>query len=296
VSAPATAGSYARYTASPLSVTLAAGQVQPNVNFGYIAGTITGSVFVDDNLNGTQDSGDGPALSVTVTLTGPVSATTTTNSLGTYTFTNLPPGTYTITTGLATSGYTSTTVVITAGQTVTATKLAFKPAFVTYTTGGWGAPPGGNNAGQLLADHFVQLYGTNLTIGGTPYYVKYTSAHAIEIYLPDGGTAKMLTQSYTNPTTTTAGKFAGSVLALRLAVDFSNAGITPSGFGALKVAPGKPLAGKTVVQVLAIANSVLAGNSSALPAGMTVTGMDGLVTSMNMNFDNGTVDTGVLIK
>jgi hypothetical protein len=296
VAAPSTAAGLARSTASPLNVTLAAGQAVPNVNFGYVGATITGTVFVDDNLNGTQDIGENYPSGVTVTLTGPVSTTTTTSTTGTYTFTNLPSGTYTVTVGLPTSGYTTTTVVVTAGGTVTATKLAFKPAFVTYTTGGWGAPPNGSNAGSLLAANFSTLYGSGVTIGGSPYYAKFTSASAIEAYLPDGGTASKLTKNYTNPTTTTAGKFLGSVLALRLAVDFSNARITPYGFGSLKVAAGNPLAGYTIAQVLSIANSVVAGNMSALPAGMTIPQLDSLVTSLNMNFDNGTIDNGVCVK
>src|SRR5204863_4788486 len=165
VSAPSTAAGLARFTASPLSVSLAAGQAQPNVNFGYAGAIITGTVFVDDNLNGTQDVGENFGSGVTVTLTGPVSTTTTTTSTGSYTFTNLPAGTYTVTVGLTTSGVTTYTVVVTAGGTFVIPKLAFKPAFVTYTTGGWGAPPNGSNAGSLLAAHFTQVYGTGVTVG-----------------------------------------------------------------------------------------------------------------------------------
>jgi fructose-1-phosphate kinase PfkB-like protein len=59
------------------------------------------------------------------------------------------------------------------------------------------------------------------------------------------------------------------------------------------VAPGYPLAGQTVTQVLAKANSVLGGGS--LPSGMTISSLNDLVDLINNNFDNGTANGGVLV-
>jgi hypothetical protein len=85
------------------------------------------------------------------------------------------------------------------------------------------------------------------------------------------------------------------VLALRLAVDFSNAGVITGGLSLLKVAPGNPMAGSTVAQVLSVANQVIAGNTSALPSGMTVSSLNDLISNINQNYDGGTTNNGLLI-
>jgi len=122
--------------------------------------------------------------------------------------------------------------------------------------------------------------------------LKFTSAAAIEAFLPAGGKAAALAASATNPTSSGAGVFAGQVLALRLSVDFSVKGITKTGLSTMKVASG-PLAGQTVQQVLALANAVLGGG--ALPSGMTVSQLNDIVDKINNNFDGGTANGGYLI-
>jgi hypothetical protein len=106
----------------------------------------------------------------------------------------------------------------------------------------------------------------------------------------------MLTGSYTNPTPSTPGTsiFSGQVLALRLNVDFSNKGYIQPGLANLRITPGHPLAGKTVLEVLAIANAVLGGSSSSLPSGMTVSGLSEVVDALNNNFVDGTANNGWL--
>jgi hypothetical protein len=158
--------------------------------------------------------------------------------------------------------------------------------YVTYTQGGWGASPAGNNPGTLLANNFSKVYGsTGVSIGGS-YKLKFTSASAIDNFLPQGATAGVLGGNATNPTTSAAGVFAGQVLALQLNVDFSNKGILRSGLANLKIATG-PLAGQTVTQVLALANQVLGGQTSALPAGLTVSMLNDIIDAINNNFDGG---------
>lgn len=49
----------------------------------------------------------------------------------------------------------------------------------------------------------------------------------------------------------------------------------------------RPLKGYTVAQVLALANQVLGGNVGALPAGLTVSGLNDVVDNINQSFDNG---------
>jgi hypothetical protein len=162
--------------------------------------------------------------------------------------------------------------------------------YVTYTQGGWGASPNGNNPGTLLKNNFGKVYsGGPVSIGGGTRKLNFTSAAAIEAFLPQGGTPGTLGASATNPTSSAAGVFAGEVLALELSVDFSNKGITPGGLANLKLNSG-PLSGQTISQVLALANSVLGGGS--LPSGLTVSGLNDIVNSINNNFDNGSTNGG----
>jgi hypothetical protein len=61
-------------------------------------GCLSGVVYADCNNNGKFDNGESGLAGVTVTLTGPGGTrTATTDSTGHYSFTNLAPGTYTVT-------------------------------------------------------------------------------------------------------------------------------------------------------------------------------------------------------
>ena len=121
----------------------------------------------------------------------------------------------------------------------------------------------------------------------------FTSQPAITAFLPYGGTPGVLTTSRTNPLATEAGVFAGQGLCLKLNYDFSVAGLIPKNLGSLHVAPGNPLAGYTVTQVLSLANSVLGGG--ALPSGISLSTLNFVVASINGNYDNGLQDNGFLV-
>src|SRR5207302_474856 len=75
-----------------------------NNNFGELKpASLSGFVYVDANKNGAKDSGEAGIGQVTVTLGGvddlgnAVSLTQSTQANGSYSFTGLRPGTYTIT-------------------------------------------------------------------------------------------------------------------------------------------------------------------------------------------------------
>ena len=260
-------------------------------------------MWKDLNANGIQDSGEPGIAGVTVTLSN--GATTTTNALGAYSFNNLAPGTYTVSV-VAPSGYlvspslvgtnraidsngsgTSVTIAGNTDNTIDFGFIASATGYTTFTQGGWGAVPKGGNPAQLLVNYWTPVYGTSgVTIGGGKT-VKFTSALAIQNFLPAGGTAAALSGSATNPLTTAAGVFAGQVLALQLSVDFSNKSVTKAGFASLHLTQGK-LAGLTVAQVLALANSVLGGG--ALPTGLTISDLNNIVDALNNNYDNGTTN------
>lgn len=87
--------------------------------------SIAGSVYVDTNGNGSQDSGEVGLAGVTVTISGAgVLRSVTTATDGTFAFVALPAGTYTLTVGAATDHVDGTHVAGTAGGTVGATSIS----------------------------------------------------------------------------------------------------------------------------------------------------------------------------
>lgn len=90
------------------NITLAANTAATNYLFGELGGSstvglIAGYVYNDGSDDGSRDAENPGIDGVTITLTGidadsnPVNLTTTTDSSGAYSFTNLQPGTYTLT-------------------------------------------------------------------------------------------------------------------------------------------------------------------------------------------------------
>ncbi|MCA0374366.1 MAG: carboxypeptidase regulatory-like domain-containing protein [Gemmatimonadetes bacterium] len=84
-------------TANCATAPLAIGQNRDDVDFGYRQlGSIGDRVWNDLNGDGVQDNGEAGLTGWTVTLSGPVNASTTTGTNGTYSFPNLPAGNYTV--------------------------------------------------------------------------------------------------------------------------------------------------------------------------------------------------------
>ena len=160
--------------------------------------------------------------------------------------------------------------------------------YTTYTQGGWGAKPNGENPASILADHFADVYPPSGVTIGIPggFSMTFTSAEKVKDYLPAGGPASWLTGNLTNPTSSSAGVFGGQVLALQLSVDFSDADVTEGGLGDLVLdGTGGSLDGSTVSEILAAANLALGGG--ALPAGYSYSTLNDLITDLNEAFDNG---------
>lgn len=149
---------------------------------------------------------------------------------------------------------------------VLAQSSSFNPGvYCTYTQGGWGAAPAGNNPGSILATHFTSVYPAGVEVGIPMHYsMKFTSAKAIEVYLPAGGKGDVLKSNVTNPTSTPSGVFGGQVLALQLNVNFNDTGKIGDGqsptFGDLLISDTHTsFDAMTVRDVLAAANWALGG-------------------------------------
>jgi hypothetical protein len=280
--ATANPGSLAGTQTSQCSITIAAPTSPVTLKCPTVTGT-TGTAYSSSAVA----SGGTPAYTYSV-LSGALPTGLTLNtSTGAITGTPSKAGTYSFTLRVVDSKGIS----VTSNCTITIAGGIVAGQFTTYTQGGWGAPAKGNNPAALLTAKFTTVYpGGSVAIGGT-YKLTFTSALSIINFLPQGGTPGKLAASATNPTTSAAGVFAGQVLALQLSVDFSTKGMTPAGLGGLKVVSG-PLAGQTVTQVLALANSVLAGG--ALPSGMSISDLNNVVDAINNNFDGGTTNNGYL--
>lgn len=139
-------------TANPRGVALAEGAIVSGVDFGYAyPATISGTVFADVNLNGTQNPGDTGLPNVVVTILddlGTPVASTSTAADGTYAFTVLP-GVYSVEVGAGLpSGWVLTTPatvdlgLVVSGDVVTD---------VDFGTG--------NRAPELIGDHQVVEFG-----------------------------------------------------------------------------------------------------------------------------------------
>lgn len=163
--------------------------------------------------------------------------------------------------------------------------------FCGYTQGGWGSKPNGYNPGSILAAGFSAIYLTGVEVGilGTAgFSMRFTSAAAVDKYLPAGKTAGALTSDLANPTSSSAGVFGGQVLALRLNLDFGAAGAiggTDGPVGKLILQnTDAALDGKTVQEVLALANTALGGGP--LLEGTSYPSLNDVVTKLNEAFDN----------
>lgn len=143
---------------------------------------------------------------------------------------------------------------------------------LTYGQGFWSA---NQTANDLLRANYDAVYastGSVLRVGfPTPgFSLIFTSAQAVLDYVPSVGPAGALDMNLINPTVfTSSGSFGGGVVALKLDIDFSDAGVLQGSagllFGDLTLCnfPALPaLEGVTIREFLTIANTALGGGTS----------------------------------
>ena len=102
--------------------------------------------------------------------------------------------------------------------------------------------------------------------------MEFTGAEAVTNYLPAVGQGAPLNQDLINPLTTSSGSLGGEVLALRLNLDFSDAGLLGPGLPGIQFSDliltgfkGTSVAGlegMTVKQFMVLDNSTLGGGST----------------------------------
>ncbi|MGA1874963.1 MAG: hypothetical protein ACMUIA_05110 [bacterium] len=174
-------------------------------------------------------------------------------------------------------------------------KTRGEAGYCTYTQGGWGSKPAGQNPGRILANCFDTVYDPNIpefVEVGDPnnYSMVFTSAEAIRAYLPAGGDPNSLDKDYTNPTANnSSGVFGGQVLALQLNVDFKSRGtdcMEGNDLGDLYLCNyDTDLDGMTVAEILAMANDALGGGG--LPEEFSsFSQLNDLVDELNKSYDN----------
>ena len=123
------------------------------------------------------------------------------------------------------------------------------------------------------------------------FFVEFTSGFDLGDFLPASGIPGPLNADLENPTTTSAGIFAGQVAGLKLNIDFSAAGFLPgtSGlhFGDLVLTgfsgTDSSLNGLTASQFLSLTNTALGGGDT----GFTFPDLDTQLAELNNAFDDG---------
>ena len=163
---------------------------------------------------------------------------------------------------------------------------------LTYTQVSWPEDPSAN---ALLANNYASVYAAVsdvFSIGTGGFSLAFGDAAHLIAFFGKGRSGQPDTQSQTNPGSSEAGLFGGDVAALKLDIDFADAGLLP---GAAGVAFGDlhlcglvdtpDLDGSTVRQLLDVANGWLGGNAGP----DTLAAVDTLVENVNITFDGGVV-------
>ena len=223
-----------------------------NVNVSVTQPTVLSVATVKTNVPCYGGKGTGTASPAGGTA--PYNYSWNTNPVQTSAVANLPVGTWTVAVTDAKGCTVSSSVTLT---------LQSCQGFTTVTQGGWGALCSGGNYGCYLVSNFASKFPTGLQIGSGTRLLKLTSAAAVQAFLASTSTARALNAgTLTNPTKTSySNVLAGQTVALALSIGFdANPAFSPSttSLGSLVVSSGV-FAGKSVIELLTIANTFLGG-------------------------------------
>ncbi|MFM7727042.1 MAG: hypothetical protein ACKO7B_10080, partial [Flavobacteriales bacterium] len=155
--------------------------------------------------------------------------------------------------------------------------------------------PSNSAPGQYRDNNFDGAFPSGLTIGCEVGSYTFTSAQAIEDFLPSGGGALVLPIGNTvNPDAdVVSNNFADQLIAAVLNTGFDaydeNLGSSNIDLGYLTYASG-PFAGMSVYAVIDIANDVIGGCSNAYSANELL----GAMEQVNLSFHEGSESSGAL--
>lgn len=139
--------------------------------------------------------------------------------------------------------------------------------FLTYSQGGWGAPAHGNNPGAVRDAYFNAVFPSGLDVGDpSNFTIHFSSATAIETFLPGGGPNNSLTQNLIDPINTNGiGNWAAQIVAAVMNIGYDEAGYLGSGYTDLKNLKYivGPFSGMTIEDFMIIANTALGGGSTS---------------------------------
>jgi hypothetical protein len=171
--------------------------------------------------------------------------------------------------------------------------------FIIYPQADWGDDPNAYPAAELLVANYDTVYASGLFVVGATdnigFAMVFTGVDALREYLPSAGTPAPLGGDYLNPGSTPSGVFGGEVAALKLNIDFSDAGLLPGnlnvhfgdlvleGFGRTKSGPSG-LNGLTVRQFSAFVNTALGGGAFNQYGSYTIANLDSITQSINGSF------------
>jgi hypothetical protein len=170
------------------------------------------------------------------------------------------------------------------------------PGFRTYTQGGWGSTPQGNNPGTFLRNNFATAFPNGLTIGCNNT-LKLTTATAVRNFLPNGTTPFALPAgNLVNPTKTSySNVFAGQMVALALNIGFDNAipsfASSSANLKDLEISSG-PFAGMGVQELFDAANAKIGGCSTL---NNSHSEFNAAIDKINNSYDNGVIKSSFLV-
>ena len=161
------------------------------------------------------------------------------------------------------------------------------------TQADWGDDPDGANLGSLLFAGYSSVYAPYgvFVVGNLSYYsMFFGSAASLNRYLPATGPPAALDSDLGDPYSSASGEFGGDVSALKLDVDFSDAGflrgIQPVKFGDLRICgltATPDLNNLTVRQALDALNLAL----SSAPTSDSINDLDALARQLESSFFEG---------
>jgi hypothetical protein len=260
-------------TAADIATTGTVTFSNPVFDLGTISGTVTAQL--DRGTSGGS-----------ITNCAHLKGTGATATVGTFTFPNIP--------GVDVEACNTQTISATACTPGAVGCGWHNGDMVTFSEDNWGDAAGG--AANLLTSNFSTVYPTNTVTVGDPHFfsILFSGADPIIAYLPALGTPGVLDATLLDPGSTSSGEFGGEVTALRINVDFSDAGVLHGTaaihFGDLHIcnltAPAG-FNGQTVRQFLGTASTTL----SAGPSAVAIVDLDQTANALNNAFGAGGVSS-----